>query len=50
MNDKTKIAICAIGSLTILESIALFNGINGVMLSAVIAAISGIGGWRIGKR
>lgn len=37
----------AIIGLVVIESVALFNGINGVVLSAVIALIAGIAGYKI---
>lgn len=44
--DK-KIVITAIVCLTILEIIALHNGINGTLLSLVIGIIAGLAGWTI---
>ena len=41
------IIITAIISITILETIALMNGINGSILTIVIAAIAGLGGLAI---
>ncbi len=37
---KAQIVMTGIICLTIIEAIALFNGINGVLMGAVIAAIS----------
>jgi hypothetical protein len=39
--------IVAISCLTIIEIVALLNGIDGVLFSLVIAAISGLGGYQI---
>ena len=50
MNDETIKVITAIGSLTVLESIALLNNINGTVFSLVIAAVAGLGGFYIAKR
>ena len=47
MNDKTAIKITAIGAIAFLEGIALLKGIDGVILSMVIATISGIAGYSI---
>ena len=37
-----RIAIAGIMSITILEAIALFKGINGILLSGVLMLIAGI--------
>jgi hypothetical protein len=42
-------AITAIICITILESIALIKGIDGMFLSTVIAIIAGLGGFWIGR-
>ena len=42
-----KIIIAAIVSLSIIEVAALFNGIDGVLMSSVIAIIAGLAGWTI---
>jgi len=47
VSDKTAIKITAIGAIAFLESIALYKGIDGVILSMVIATISGIAGYSI---
>jgi len=47
MKDSTQIKIAAIGSIAFLESIALLKGIDGVLFSIVIAAISGLAGYQI---
>lgn len=47
--DKT-VVITAICAITILEAIALFNGINGTGFSLVIAAIAGLAGYVIGGK
>ena len=39
--------IVAIACITIIEIVALLKGINGVLFSLVIAAISGLGGYQI---
>jgi hypothetical protein len=41
--------VIAIGAITLLESIAMLKGYNGVTLSASIAAIAGLGGWAVGR-
>ena len=48
MNDiNWKIVGIAIVCLTVLESLALFKGMNGTVFSLVIAAISGLAGWTL---
>ena len=42
-----KIILCAIVCLTIIEMCALFNGINGTLMTIVIAAIAGLGGRQV---
>ncbi|RLE08945.1 hypothetical protein DRZ78_00015 [Candidatus Aerophobetes bacterium] len=46
---KTMQAMVAIIALTILESIALLKGLDGVLFSFVVAVISGLGGYNIKK-
>jgi len=38
-------AICAIGGIVILESIALMKGIDGTILTMVVATLAGLGGY-----
>jgi len=40
-----RVLITAIICLTAIEICALFNGINGTIMTIVVAAIAGIGGW-----
>lgn len=40
-------AITAIIAITILEAIALFNGVNGTYFALVLAAIAGLGGYQL---
>lgn len=42
-----RIVIAAITSLTLLEGLAILNGIDGVLLTAVIAIIAGLAGWSL---
>lgn len=42
-----RIAGLGIGAVTLLEAIALMNGINGVMFTTSIAVIGGIAGFRL---
>lgn len=44
--DKS-IVINVIWALVALETIALFNGINGTLFTIVVAAIAGLGGWAV---
>ena len=39
------IIITAIITLGIVECVALINGINGTLLTLVVGAIAGLGGW-----
>lgn len=41
--------ILAIVAILFLESYALYKGINGIALTAAIGAITGLGGFKIGK-
>ena len=50
MKDDTIKVLAAIGSLTILEAIALVSGINGTLFGVVVAAIAGLGGYMFAKR
>jgi len=47
MNDGTIKTLVAIVALVVLESVALFNGIDGTLFALVLAAISGLGGYSI---
>jgi amino acid permease len=42
--NKTQIIICAIVCIAFIEAIALSNGIDGIVLSTVIATITGLVG------
>jgi hypothetical protein len=37
---KTSVIICGLAAITIIECVALFNGIDGIVLTSVIAMIS----------
>ena len=37
--------LCAIGGIVILESIALIKGIDGTILTMVVATLAGLGGY-----
>ncbi len=41
------IPIVAIGGIVIMEVVALLQGINGVLLGASIAAVAGVGGYKV---
>lgn len=43
----TQIILAVIFALVILESIALFNGINGTLLTSVFTILGGLAGYRI---
>jgi len=40
-------ALCAIGGIVVLESIALMKGIDGTILTMVMATLAGLGGYYI---
>ena len=42
---KTSVIITAILCLTIIESIALFKGVDGVLLTMIVGAICALAGW-----
>lgn len=46
---KHTVEITAILSIVVLETIALFQGINGTMYSVAISGIAGICGYTFGK-
>lgn len=50
MEDNTIKAVFAMTCITALMSIALTVGINGALLAAVVGALSGLGGFAIGKK
>lgn len=45
MEDKTLIVIATIFAITLLETVALCNEINGVLFSGVIIVLAGLGGY-----
>lgn len=50
MNDETMKALMAMGCISVLEAVALLQGINGTVYSLVIAALAGLGGYALAKR
>jgi hypothetical protein len=48
MNDHSVIIVAAIAGITILETIALINGIDGIILSFAVGAITTLAGVKIG--
>ena len=48
--NKTRIKAAAILALAMLESVALLRGIDGAYFMIIVAAISGLAGYEIGKR
>lgn len=50
MKDETIKALVAMGCITVLEAVALLQGINGALLSLGLAALAGLGGYALGKR
>lgn len=49
MKDKTILGAVAIGAITVLEGIALYKGIDGTVLSTVVAVIAGLAGYTVGR-
>ncbi len=49
MKPEHLVTLVAIGSITILEVVALMKGIDGQVLSTVFAIIAGLGGYTVGK-
>ena len=47
MQDNTKIVLMAIGCLTLLEAVALSQGINGTYFSMIVAAVAGLAGFQL---
>ena len=47
MKDRTIVAVCAIGTIGAIESVALACGINGMVLTLAVAAVAGLGGYEI---
>jgi hypothetical protein len=47
MEDKSKITMMAIGVLGALEAMAMVLGIDGMLFSAVVAAIAGLAGYEL---
>lgn len=45
MKTNTKVVMAAIAAITTLELFALSQGIDGILLTAVIATIAGLAGW-----
>ena len=50
MKDNTIKACVAMGCVTIIEVYAISQGIDGTALAAVVAALTGLGGYAIGKK
>lgn len=48
--QRTAVTVSAIACITVLEAIALLQGIDGAYLSMVIAAISALAGFQVGRR
>jgi len=47
MKEETIIVIVAITSLTVVQVVALYYGVNGMLRAFIAAAIAGLAGWRI---
>ena len=49
MSEKKRLALLGIGSIFVLEMVALLQGINGTALALSIAGIAGLAGYGVGK-
>ena len=49
MDEKKRLALLGIGSIFVLEMVALLQGINGTALALAIAGIAGLAGYGVGK-
>jgi hypothetical protein len=47
--DSDWVKVAAIFSITLLEAVALLKGIDGALLSTVVAVIAGLAGYTVGK-
>jgi hypothetical protein len=47
LNDGTIKACMAIAGLVVLDSVALFNGIDGTVMAGTVALIAGLGGYSL---
>lgn len=47
MEDETVIIVAAVVAIVVVESIALMNGVNGVLLRVVVATLAGLGGYSV---
>lgn len=45
--QRVVVVVSALIALTVLESVALFNGINGFVLHSVLAGVAGLGGYTL---
>ncbi len=50
MNDRTIQVLVSICCVTLLEAVAILKGVDGAYFGAVIAAISGLGGFAVGEK
>jgi len=48
--SKHYVTVAAIVSITILEGLAIMQGINGIVLASSIGVIAGLGGFIAGKK
>lgn len=49
MEDKTVLALAAIGAVTVLTTVALILGHDGALLASAAALVAGLGGFVAGK-
>jgi hypothetical protein len=47
MEDKTALSITAIACITVLEAMAIANGIDGVAFATALSLIAGIAGYQV---
>lgn len=50
MKDKAIVTIFGVGCVTVIEIMALFNGVDGQILATSLATIAGIVGYMFGRR
>lgn len=47
VSDSTIKIVTVVSGIVVLEAVALFNGIDGVLLTSVIATLAAIGGFTV---
>lgn len=49
IDSKYLLPICAVAGITVIDVTALLCGIDGVLMGLSVTALSGLGGFKIGK-